>query len=360
MHVLVDGGYVNNLPTDVMRAMGARVVIAVDVSGRGLPETRMKPWGDAISGVSIFFRNVFVPSWLGGGPTCPTMAQMQSHLPFVTDYANAARRVGTVDIMVRPAVADVPILAFGRYAEIVRAGHEAGLRAVRAWKLANPEAAPLLDDGLWRPNWGAQGHGEAQAALRGSGGSGGDHARLHARAGPGATRTRATRRGPGSRDFLSTTFGRPASHLADPWVSDDGGDSETETSSRRGRLVRDKEERDAEARNGGGGARRFPEGKNEGKNETSRPSAGFRRGIAEWFLGGSLGDDADNADVDKSGADELVGAETTFSSRDVPRRGGNASGFFSPDQPAPSMRQRHRYNSYQSGLDGDAFHHPHS
>jgi hypothetical protein len=64
--------------------------------------------------------------------------------------------------------------------------------------------------------------------------------------------------------------------------------------------------------------------------------------------------------VDKSGADELVGAETTFSSRDVPRRGGNASGFFSPDQPAPSMRQRHRYNSYQSGLDGDAFHHPHS
>jgi lysophospholipid hydrolase len=54
MHVLVDGGYVNNLPTDVMRAMGARVVIAVDVSGRGLPETRMKPWGDAISGVSIF------------------------------------------------------------------------------------------------------------------------------------------------------------------------------------------------------------------------------------------------------------------------------------------------------------------
>jgi predicted acylesterase/phospholipase RssA/CRP-like cAMP-binding protein len=362
MHVLVDGGYVNNLPTDVMRAMGARVVIAVDVSGRGLPETRMKPWGDAISGVSIFFRNVFVPSWLGGGPTCPTMAQMQSHLPFVTDYANAARRVGTVDIMVRPAVADVPILAFGRYAEIVRAGHEAGLRAVRAWKLANPEAAPLLDDGLWRPNWGAQGTagaGEAQAALRGSGGSGGDHARLNARAGPGAPR-RATRRGPGSRDFLSTTFGRPASHLADPWVSDDGGDSETETSSRRGRLVRDKEERDAEARNGGGGARRFPEGKNEGKNETSRPSAGFRRGIAEWFLGGSLGDDESGAD--KSAADELVGADptTTFSSRDVRGRGGNASGFFSPDQPAPSMRQRHRYNSYQSGLDGDAFHHPHS
>ena len=355
MHVLVDGGYVNNLPTDVMRAMGARVVIAVDVSGRGLPETRMKPWGDAISGVSIFLRNVFVPSWLGGGPTCPTMAQMQSHLPFVTDYANAARRVGTVDIMVRPAVADVPILAFGRYAEIVRAGHEAGLRAVRAWKLANPEAAPLLDDGLWRPAWGAQGaqgQGEAQAALRGSGGSGGDHARLNARA--GAPR-RATRRGPGSRDFL-TTFGRPASHLADAWHSDDGGDSETETTSRRDRPSRD--ERDAEAQ-AGGGARRSPEGKNNRtgneKNETSRPSAERWRGIAEWFLRGG-----DDADADKSGAETTAWVPPRDFRGDVPRRGGNAAGFFSPDQPAPSMRQRHRYNSYQSGLDGDAFHHPHS
>ena len=46
------------------------------------------------------------------------MAAMQSHLPYVTDYANAARRFGTVDIMVRPVVADIPILAFGRYAEI--------------------------------------------------------------------------------------------------------------------------------------------------------------------------------------------------------------------------------------------------
>ena len=31
LHVLVDGGYVNNCPTDVMRAMGARVIVAVDV-----------------------------------------------------------------------------------------------------------------------------------------------------------------------------------------------------------------------------------------------------------------------------------------------------------------------------------------
>ena len=30
-HLLLDGGYVNNLPADVMRSMGARYVVAVDV-----------------------------------------------------------------------------------------------------------------------------------------------------------------------------------------------------------------------------------------------------------------------------------------------------------------------------------------
>ena len=337
MHVLVDGGYVNNLPTDVMRSMGARVVIAVDVSGRGLPETRMRPWGDAISGVSLFLRNV-APSWLGGGPTCPTMAQMQSHLPFVTDYANAARRVGTVDIMVRPAVADVPILAFGRYAEIVRAGHEAGLRAVRAWKLANPEAAPLLDDGLWRPARGAH-------AAPGGAGSGNERA--------GRARTR---RAAGGRDFRG--FGRPASHLVDAWDpdpndpdprggagSDDGGDSETESSTRRS------ETRD-EALDPRRAARRM----------RKKPPEKARRGFAEWFLG-SAGH-AEDADVSTG---EIETRPSGGSAGDSPRgedvsRGGGArvAGFFSPDQPAPSMRQRRRFNSYHSGLDAEGFHHPHS
>ena len=53
---------------------------------------------------------------------------MTSCVLCVQDYANAKRRLRTVDVMVRPRVTDVPILAFNRYAEVVRAGHEAGLR----------------------------------------------------------------------------------------------------------------------------------------------------------------------------------------------------------------------------------------
>ena len=92
-----------------------------------MPDSRMKPWGDTISGFTLIAKS-WLPQWLGGGPSCPTMAAMQSHLPYITDYANAKRRWRTVDVMVRPRVTDVPILAFNRYAEVVRAGHEAGLR----------------------------------------------------------------------------------------------------------------------------------------------------------------------------------------------------------------------------------------
>jgi lysophospholipid hydrolase len=75
LHVLVDGGYVNNLPTDVMRAMGARVIVAVDVSGHGLPEARMKPWGDGLSGLSILLQQ-WLPSWRG----CTSQIQLTLRL----------------------------------------------------------------------------------------------------------------------------------------------------------------------------------------------------------------------------------------------------------------------------------------
>uniref|UniRef100_A0A914HBH3 Neuropathy target esterase sws n=1 Tax=Globodera rostochiensis TaxID=31243 RepID=A0A914HBH3_GLORO len=48
-HYLLDGGYVNNLPADVMRSFGARTVIAVDVSSAD--DKDFHNYGDSVSGV---------------------------------------------------------------------------------------------------------------------------------------------------------------------------------------------------------------------------------------------------------------------------------------------------------------------
>ena len=52
VHLLVDGGYVNNLPADVMaRGLGADTVIAVDVSSSSAFPSQ--DFGDSISGLGV-------------------------------------------------------------------------------------------------------------------------------------------------------------------------------------------------------------------------------------------------------------------------------------------------------------------
>ena len=147
MHVLVDGGYVNNLPTDVMRALGAHYVIAVDVAGEGLDARKLVPWGDGISGTWLLLRSL-LPRWLGGGHRIPTMADMQSQLPFVTDTVKHQTRLEDIDVYVRPNVSHVGILEFNRYNTIIRQGYEQGLKMAREWKAHNPDVALLLEQGM--------------------------------------------------------------------------------------------------------------------------------------------------------------------------------------------------------------------
>ena len=48
-HMLVDGGYLNNLPTDVMKSLGARTIIAIDV-GSEINNKSVIDFGDSLSG----------------------------------------------------------------------------------------------------------------------------------------------------------------------------------------------------------------------------------------------------------------------------------------------------------------------
>jgi len=146
MHVLVDGGYVNNLPTDVMRALGAHYVIAVDVAGEGLDARTLVPWSDGISGMWLLLRSL-LPRWLGGGHSIPTMADMQGQLPFVTDTFKHHTRLDDIDVYIRPRVSMYGILDFGKYTPIIRQGYEHGLFLARKLKSDNPDVALLLEQG---------------------------------------------------------------------------------------------------------------------------------------------------------------------------------------------------------------------
>ena len=146
LHVLVDGGYANNLPADIMKdLLGANMVVAIEVAGEGLESRKFEnTWGDSVSGFSHLFRSLFMPNWLGSRSSCPTMAEMQAHLPYITDENNARRRNDNIDVYVRPDVQGFGILEFSSVDEIERKGYEETKSLIREWKLQQPELWHLI------------------------------------------------------------------------------------------------------------------------------------------------------------------------------------------------------------------------
>ncbi|GMS91560.1 hypothetical protein PENTCL1PPCAC_13735 [Pristionchus entomophagus] len=79
-HLLLDGGYVNNLPADVMRSMGARVVIAVDVGSA--EEMNLYNYGDRLNGWWAALR-AFNP-WGSDDGRILSNQEIQSRLAYVS------------------------------------------------------------------------------------------------------------------------------------------------------------------------------------------------------------------------------------------------------------------------------------
>ena len=77
-NLLVDGGYLNNLPADVMKSLGAKTVIAVDVSSEVV--SNFSNYGYSLSGWWIMWKK-----WLPftGKVNIPSMGDIQRALAFV-------------------------------------------------------------------------------------------------------------------------------------------------------------------------------------------------------------------------------------------------------------------------------------
>uniref|UniRef100_A0A803V8G7 lysophospholipase n=1 Tax=Ficedula albicollis TaxID=59894 RepID=A0A803V8G7_FICAL len=130
-HLLMDGGYINNLPADVARSMGAKVVIAIDVGSRD--ETDLTNYGDCLSGWWLLWKR-----WnpLAEKVKVLNMAEIQTRLAYVccvrqlemvknSDYCEYIRppidRYGTLDFGKFDEICNVtcPTTSFTDLAEIV-------------------------------------------------------------------------------------------------------------------------------------------------------------------------------------------------------------------------------------------------
>ncbi|XP_068270188.1 patatin-like phospholipase domain-containing protein 7 isoform X4 [Nyctibius grandis] len=128
-HLLMDGGYINNLPADVARSMGAKVVIAIDVGSRD--ETDLTNYGDCLSGWWLLWKR-----WnpLAEKVKVLNMAEIQTRLAYVccVRQLEMVKNSGYCEY-IRPPIDRYRTLDFGKFDEICEVGYQHGKTVFNVW-----------------------------------------------------------------------------------------------------------------------------------------------------------------------------------------------------------------------------------
>ncbi|CAH1994196.1 unnamed protein product [Acanthoscelides obtectus] len=124
-HLLLDGGYVNNLPADVMRSLGANHILAVDVGS--VDDQDLTNYGDDLSGWWLLWKR-----WnpFASPVKVPNLPDIQSRLAYVS-CVRQLEEVKNSDYCeyIRPPIDQYKTLQFGAFDEI----REVGYRHAKAY-----------------------------------------------------------------------------------------------------------------------------------------------------------------------------------------------------------------------------------
>ncbi|XP_066569380.1 patatin-like phospholipase domain-containing protein 7 [Amia ocellicauda] len=128
-HLLMDGGYINNLPADVARSLGAKIVIAIDVGSQD--ETHLTNYGDSLSGWWLLW-NRWNP--LAKKVKVLNMAEIQTRLAYVC----CVRQLESVKSSeyceyIRPPIDRYGTLDFAKFDEIAEVGYQHGQTVFNVW-----------------------------------------------------------------------------------------------------------------------------------------------------------------------------------------------------------------------------------
>ncbi|XP_050182602.1 patatin-like phospholipase domain-containing protein 6 [Myiozetetes cayanensis] len=129
-NLLMDGGYINNLPADIARNMGAKTVIAIDVGSQD--ETDLCNYGDSLSGWWLLWKRL--NPW-AEKVKVPDMAEIQSRLA----YVSCVRQLEVVKSSsyceyIRPPIDRFKTMDFGKFDEIYDVGYQHGKVVFEAWR----------------------------------------------------------------------------------------------------------------------------------------------------------------------------------------------------------------------------------
>ncbi|KAJ2549484.1 phosphatidylcholine and lysophosphatidylcholine phospholipase [Coemansia sp. RSA 1933] len=128
--MLVDGGYLDNLPVRVMKnELGADMMFAVDIAGEN--DISAVRYGASVSGFWVLLNhlNPFRSYWI------PTLSEVQSRLTYSSsDKELESAKMADSCVYLRVPPRDVGVLDFGRFEELHKRGYEYAKEWTRRWQ----------------------------------------------------------------------------------------------------------------------------------------------------------------------------------------------------------------------------------
>ncbi|CAG8535402.1 372_t:CDS:2 [Funneliformis mosseae] len=129
-NLLVDGGYMDNLPVGVMKSMGANTIFAVDVASHD--DTSPVYYGDSLSGFWVLLSR-FNP--FSKQTNIPTMTDIQSRLAYVSSVKTLEEAKNTQGCFyMQLPVQQFGTLEFNKFDEILKVGYKSGKEMIKKWK----------------------------------------------------------------------------------------------------------------------------------------------------------------------------------------------------------------------------------
>jgi lysophospholipid hydrolase len=131
--MLVDGGMLNNLPTDVMRGRGdCGVVFACDAAGSiGSVRARNPPYETGISGWKVLWRRL---NPFAAPLEVPTIGQIMMRVAVINDAQHMQTARDLADFYMRLDLGNYGMLEFGALEQIVAAGYQSAQAIVATWR----------------------------------------------------------------------------------------------------------------------------------------------------------------------------------------------------------------------------------
>lgn len=140
--LLVDGGYTNNMPIDIMQGLapGMSRVVAVDVENKDTSGMQnIQNYGDSLSGWWLLWRHILAilrlskPLKIPGSYDITLSMSYIAHTMSLRGLLKQGRRNDSICYIQPPGVQGYKLLDYHKFDEIVELGVRGGRSAVQAW-----------------------------------------------------------------------------------------------------------------------------------------------------------------------------------------------------------------------------------